>query len=341
MSGVPVMANRALFGRVVMLAGLALLAPTIHAYSDDSLHQHVTVVGSVHVAVQIDKPIAMIADPVTLTLQVTAPNGSKVDLPQLGQQLGELTVIDVDTLLDIPIDKGSSARTGDQRHWTLQATLETIFTGEHQIPPLEVLVRISPDKTAAPEEVRILSKPIDLKIASVLNQPVDPNNPFREVKDVIDVEVPNVELPKSARWRNWAIGFGLAVLALGVAAWWRYRNKPVAIETWALSELDHLEAGDLESATPPVVYGKLTDIVRRFLRFKFGHDLDVLLDGGDQTKTDSPSARIPSEALDSFRDFLRDANNVKFAKRPVTRDQITDAIRRMRRLIETCATPQG
>src|SRR3989304_909643 len=117
------------------LAMIVALLPTLAlaAGGDSALQPSVVTDGPVKVSVSIDRNVAQVAEPIQLVLAVEAPRGTRVELPQLTDQLGDFEIRSHERTKDIPAADGANAR-----RWVLEASLETIKTGELVIPPLGV-----------------------------------------------------------------------------------------------------------------------------------------------------------------------------------------------------------
>jgi hypothetical protein len=121
--------------------------------------------GPVTVAVRVDHDSAQVAEPVQLTLVVSAPKGTRVKLPQLTERLGEFDVRGTEQTNDIP------AADGNLRRWSIATTLETIKTGTVEVPALDVHFATA----ANPSSFRTLTtKPLTVEIKSVLEDRPDP-----------------------------------------------------------------------------------------------------------------------------------------------------------------------
>jgi hypothetical protein len=116
-----------------------------------------------------------VAEPFTFELTITAPAGSKVDFPSIGESLGEFDVTDQLMRADVP-----SANDVNERTWTQQLTLESIVTGDLEIPSLEIQVRRDADIQTLKTEA------VPVRVASVLEDRADPTK-FRDIQSVVDI----------------------------------------------------------------------------------------------------------------------------------------------------------
>ena len=152
------------------------------------------------ITVSASASTVQVAEPLTLELTVVAPVGSSVDFSSVGDSLGNFDVIDMVDRADVP-----AANDVNQRSWTRRLTLESIVTGDLQIPALEINVRRNGESQTLKSEV------IPIRVTSVLEDRADPTK-FRDIHSVVDVAV-----PQSAAnvWLWWALGGcgGLAAVA--------------------------------------------------------------------------------------------------------------------------------
>lgn len=118
----------------LVLAAVALVPhAALAADGSGGGRRSVTKDGPVTLTVSVDKAVAQVADPIHLTVEVVAPLGIRIQLPQLPQALGDFDLENTQVARDIPLP-GSP----DQRLWVLHSTLETIKTGQVEVPSLEV-----------------------------------------------------------------------------------------------------------------------------------------------------------------------------------------------------------
>ncbi len=107
-----------------------------------SPQRHVVAEGPVEMTVELDKVDARIADPIMLRVQVDAPRGTLITFPLVDDKVGQFSVIDADTVRDLPLQGVT-----ETRRWIATIELESLESGELKIPPLEVLYRL-PDSFA-------------------------------------------------------------------------------------------------------------------------------------------------------------------------------------------------
>jgi len=208
------------------------------------------------VASKTSNTTVQVAEPFTLELIVTAPVGSKVDFPSIGKSLGNFDVTDQVDRADVP-----SANDVNQRIWTQRLTLESIVTGDLEIPSLEIQVRQDGKLQTLKTEA------IPIRIASVLEDRADPTK-FRDIQSVVDINVPE---PVSHAWIWWTLGgfAGIATATLMLIAVAK-RKTWMTPNVWALRELDQLRHSEaMRSSDSTLVTENLTSILRDYLELQF------------------------------------------------------------------------
>jgi hypothetical protein len=277
-------------------------------------------------SVRVDKNVAQVAEPIRLVLEVDAPRGTRVELPQLADTLGDFEVRSSSETKDLP-----AATSTDARRWVLEASLDTIKTGELTIPPLSVHYTTATNATTFET---LESKPIVVRIASVLEDRADPTK-FRDIKATLDVQVPELH---SDGWLGWtAAGVGGAIaIALATLAVVRRKRGPSPAE-WALAAIADLQqlpianAADAEAA-----YNELVDVVREFFELEF--NVPTL----SQTTREFLAQAAKVVGLDkSARERLASlaslADEIKFARLGVGEAQVRQALEQAKAFVDECA----
>lgn len=240
------------------VCAIATLAP-VTALAGSDVGRSTTTDGPVWLSVSVDRVDAQVADPIQLVVEVSAPRGTKVQLPQLPGELGEFDVHAIREMKDVP-----SGEDADTRRWILRATLETIKTGDRTIPALEV--HYATDATAKTFKT-LRSRPIAVRIASVLENRADPTK-FRDIKDTVDLAVPAVHGRAWIGWTTAGVG-AVALLALLTVAVVK-RNRGPSPAAWALSQIADLERAPIsDPAEAEAIYNELVDIVREYFELEF------------------------------------------------------------------------
>lgn len=252
------MTHRTLIAATAMFAVMVPMT-ALAAVNDANVHRTVAADGPVKLTVSVDKVSAQVADPIELVFKVEAPRGTRVEMPRLSNELGGFEVRNTEALQDIP-----SAENADERFWELRTTLETIKTGHLEIPALDV--HFAEDATATTFKT-LRSKPIEIQITSVLEDRADPAK-FRDIKDTVDLAVPE---RTSRVWIVWtAGGVGVAVAVVLATLLVARRKRGPSPAAWALGQivdLEQLRAND--SADAELIYNELVDVVREFFELEF------------------------------------------------------------------------
>ncbi len=240
-----------------------------------------------------------VAEPFSLELTVTAPAGSKVDFPSIGQSLGNFDVTDQVDRTDVP-----SANDVNQRIWIQRLTLESIVTGDIKIPSLEIQVRQDGKLQTLKTDV------IPIRVASVLEDRADPTK-FRDIKSVVDVAVPQ---PISHAWMWWTLGGAGGAMAAAFALIAVTKRKSwITPVTWAMRELDQLRnSAAMESADSEIVTENLTTILRDYLELQFNIATPV------QTTSEllheiATSKLMSADAVNGFATLFENADLARFA----------------------------
>lgn len=207
------------------------------------------------VASKTSNTTVQVAEPFTLELTVTASTGSKVDFPSIGKSLGNFDVTDQVDRADVPSENETY-----QRIWTRRLTLESIVTGDIEIPSLEIQVRWD-------AKVQTLkSAAIPIRVASVLEDRADPTK-FRDIQSVVDITVPE---PVSHAWPWWTLGGFVAIAAAWMLVAVAKRKTWISPNEWALRELDQLRQSEaMRSSDSERVTENLTSILRDYLELQF------------------------------------------------------------------------
>jgi hypothetical protein len=254
-----------------------------------------------------DKPLT-VGDRLTLRLEVTHPNDTQVDLPEVGEQWGVFEVVDQTEPESIDNNDGT-ATTGKD-------IVVTLFEpGEFQTPSLVVTHHL-PDGT----EEELGAPVIPLNITSVLTDDTE----LRDLK-------PQAELPVPPIW-PWVIAILLlSMLVIGLLAglglwlYHRYRKRAVPAlapmpfidsrppEVIAYAELDRIEALDLPARNQFKEYYSLVDVcLRRYIEGRY--EIPAL----EQTSTEVRGAfrrsSVLAEIAAEFMEIFLESDLVKFAR---------------------------
>ena len=261
----------------------------------------------------VDRAEVQVADPLQLSISAISPQGTDVTFPPVPESLGSFQVISHQDFFDIPLDGDAT-----QRLWKRVIQLETYESGILEIPAMSVFVG---------REART-TDPIRVTVQSLLEPTADPTK-FRELKDVEEIEL------AKPNWLLWSL-LGVGALALiGAIAWYairKYKSQQSA-EAWAYERLD-----DLASSTEYALHDqtrvlpRAADILRAYIQRRF----DI---AATQLTTDEFLARIQfspelgEDQRSDLQEFLRHADEVKFAHLVPESDQLSATLDRVRKFV--------
>lgn len=258
----------------------------------------------VSVESKIDSIQILIGEQTSVSLTVTAKNGSKIKMPvfkpsqYITPGVEVLGSAEADTAF---LDNGLIRIT---KKYTLTSFDENLY----YIPPMKVAVNGK----------EYQSKSLALKVLTV---PVDTLHPekFFPPKDV---------QANPFLWAEWALPFWLSVLfvLIGVLVyylWTRLKeNKPVIVRVRivkkvlphqkALKEIEHLKADRMPvSEDQKMYYTRLTDVLRGYINERFGFN-------AMEMTSSEIIARLQQEGdkkmIDELKELFMTADLVKFAK---------------------------
>lgn len=298
---------------------VALLAAT--TFADDLTPVSETIEnGPVQLTTSVDRTTAQIAQRIRLTLKAEAPQGVTLSFPRDRKALGEFEVMDVRDTFDIPVAAG--------RQWTRVYELESLSSGEHEIPTVSIAFTDRRDGT--PKHDVVQSQSIPIRVASVLEDRADPLK-FRDIKDVVELPA---EPQRSTSWLV-ALGGGAAIVmlaGLGLVVW-RRRREPTA-DRWALAQLQRLEESDLfRRGDSHEMYFRLTEIFRGYIERRFGIAAPnwTTAEFMNRLRDDTMFQATQKDALG---EFLTAADLVKFACDEPSSDELTSAFAKARDFVQ-------
>ena len=293
------------------LAVVAILFGTMNAYAGE--------LDAVQVDVKVSDASVQIAEPFTMKIMVTAPAGTKVSMPAIGDQLGEFDIVDLRDINDIP-----SASTSNERIWKRQMTLECIATGDLEIPSMEFQVGNGTN-------LRIVrSDPISVRVASVLEDRADPTQ-FRDIHSVVDLVVPQQE---STGWVWWAAGtLGLLSFGLAMIAVVTRRKKWLSPNEWAVQELQSLDQSEaMQMEDSESVSRQLASILRDYLEMQF--EISAPMQTTQELMRVVESKKVMnSGTANRFKQIFEASDQAKFAGMKLTPDELSNAIDDARDLV--------
>jgi hypothetical protein len=275
-----------------------------------------------------------VGERVKLTIEVTAPEGVEVRMPQLKETIGAFAVRAAHTPPDVP--------EGGRRRFAHTYELDTFATGDVEIPAVSVgFTDRRPDADETGQGVRgeLAGEPLTIRVGSVLADNEQPTD-FRDIKSPVDVAVGS---PLAARWLLWATAIAVvAAIVIAVVLARRRKHKAAAERIvgpheWASAQLVALAEEQLiEQSRFHEFYFRLTDIVRQYIERRFSimapeqTTNEFLL----QTRT---SPVLTDEHRELLGGFLRAADMVKFARHLPTADEAGRAFAGARAFVDETA----
>ena len=258
--------------------------------------------------------------PITMQIIATAPEGTSLQLPELGSTFGPFDV------RPSPIQPASPQKS------SVVAELVAWEAGPLEVPAITVSMT-SADGTKTTATVPAIS----VTLTSLIGSELPLTELASEIRGPVEID--------TRAWWWWAIAAG-ATVAAGAFVWWLMRRPtqqpvvaPVAPGEWARREFDLLESqrlperGDVEG-----FFVRLSDVVRTYVERRYQ------IAAPDQTTQEflSQAAHHPDLAGEHERTlgaFLRSADMVKFAAARPASDTCAHALTAMRGFVERTAPP--
>lgn len=312
----------------------ALFAPagseeTAAQSNDDSRPTTIArTIGDIDLKQSLSTEIVQVADVFAFDVEVRAPEGTVVAFPEFGERVGKLELINRAVVPDIPVEGG--------RSWTLRLELESLVSGQLVVPEFQIDVRrqngVEPTKV---ESIQTTS--MSLQVSSFLSEDDDAQH-FRDIRSVVDMEVPEETSNRTLVWGS----FGLGVLTLaGLAIAWTRRNGGPTPSAWALGELKKLASAQALTQTEcKTLFTRQADVLRNYVRARF----PALADRGTTLEISQGLLDIPGlnrEVQIEVTQLLSAADEVKFAGVSVATEQLQrfnqqscEAIQRMERSVK-------
>ncbi len=287
-----------------------------------------TVSGPVKATVRLEPKTPLIGDTVTLTITVVAEKGVEVLMPEFGEALERFSIVDFVPRQSID-DEG---RTISVQKYRLQPPA----SGKQVVPPILVeYVDRRPGQREAPEDYdayELLTDRLEFEVQSVV-----PNSAQADLKPPLGELGPR-KPPAAPRW-PWIL-LALVLLAgatpLAVRAYlgWRRRVRRRSAYDIASARLNRLLARPRPTAEQiDAFYVELSAIVRRYLEDRFElRAPELTTEEFLAAVGESPDLSPEHQAL--LREFLRQADLVKFAGVQPTEDDIEISIMAARRFLE-------
>ena len=248
----------------------------------------------VNVRSNIDRDNILIGETLSLTVEAYTPIGANIvwfnadSIPHFEMLKNEK--------LDI-------AQNIDAKKLSQHFELTSFDSGQQYIPPFEILVDNQSYFTD--------SIPITVSFA-----PFDPNEDYRDIKDIIEVKNPSVD------YLQWVIG-ALAVVCLAVLAllWRRNRSAPDSKKQQmpvltpyeeAMKALAQLALKNENNGEVKTYYSQMNDILRKYVSRKFS--VATFQRTNEELIIELSGKGIPKDAFISLAQSLRMSDVVKFAK---------------------------
>jgi hypothetical protein len=256
----------------------------------------------VSVRSNIDRDNILIGEAISLTVEAYMPLGSNI------------VWFNSDTIPHFDITQKSGVDTSqgiDGRKMAQSFTITSFDSGQQYIPPFEILVDSQSYYTD--------SIPVMVSFA-----PFDSKDDYRDIKDIIEVNIP------ALKYVPWAMAaaviLSLALLAFG---WHNRRLKPVhavkeretALSPYeeAMKSLAQLSSHNTNNGEVKTYYSQMNDILRRYVSRKFS--VSTFQKTNEELILEMSVFGIPKDAYISLAQSLRMSDSVKFAKyRPSDED---------------------
>lgn len=282
---------------------------------------------NVSVSVSVDKSEITIGDIVTLTAAVRYPEGVEVQIPSLGEKLGDFLIRDI----KLP----PAYKDPQKNEYVLNAIYQvtTYLTGDVAIPSAKISYSFA---DAAGNKVE---KTIDTDALTIHVKRTAP----KDATDIKDIKGP-VDLP--INWRPyllWSV-VTIAILALGAGIiYYIKRIRPKVIEAAklappgpprdiALKELERIAAMNLiEDGKFDIYYDLVTDALRRYMGARYNFNAIDMTTSEVVSSLDGRLRRL--DLKDQVSMMLRESDMVKFAKLSTTTDRADTLMKDTRRII--------
>lgn len=241
----------------------------------------------VTVSASSDKNKIVIGEQIKLTLQAVVPKDEVIDWPKV-DSIHHFEVLEASKL--------DSQLSGDEMMLKQTLTLTSWDSGRWQIP---AFVIVGTHRT----------KPI---IVDVGFSPFDRNQPYHDIKDIIEVEKPG-----ESYWYWYLIGAVMLILLVLLLFPGKKKEAPSAafvpdegIYKQSLARLDKLKAA--ADGDPKVFHTELVDIFREYLHKRKG--IQSFYKTTDDLGVQIGQLQLPKTVYQSVLQTLRLSDLVKFAR---------------------------
>lgn len=276
-------------------------------------------VGPVKVTTRLTPKDPIIGDEITLEITVEAEADVEVLLPEFGEALDRYTILDFVPRQKIK-DDGATI-------FTQRYTLQPYLSGEQSIPPILVeFVDNRPGKKPAPDDLdayEILTDRLDFEVKSVV--PAGAADEMKPPLGKMQLESESKN-SSSVAWIVIALILLGSAVAGGIVFYLRHKSQIARRNAYeiARSKLDQLLAGSVGSSEEEITkfFVSISTIVRRYLEDRFQ------LRAPDLTTEEflelaSEASDLSREHQSLLRDFLRQADMVKFAGVTASEEEVT------------------
>ncbi len=266
---------------------------------------------------ELDRDAIVTADQLGLRLAVRAPEGETVEFPEGEGAFGEFAVVR-------EAEVSARLQDGGQVLHVREYALQPFLPGDYELPALQV--RIGDAATLSTE-------PLSIPVTSSL---IEGDAELQDIAGPLDMPVP---------WWWWAAG-AVAALALigGLLYWLKRRRRPdaprrVPPHEEALAALERLLASSLlDDGEVEAFYRRLSAIVRRYVEGRFG--LRAPERTTEEFLHEISGGPVISRAHQLLlRDFLQEADMVKFARFVPRQEQTGRAVTAAKAFVEQTVPP--
>jgi len=284
--------------------------------------------GPVKMTVTVDKREITLSERFSFAVEVVAAGGVDVEMPRVGEGIGDLVVRD---FREHPVEpfEGGWRRRQEYR-------LDAFLCGDYLIPELTARFtdRRAGENSAARAEVKV--DEFTLTVRSQAEGELD-TTAFRDIKGP-------VPLPEN---RSWSLGMAgglvsVVVLTLGVLWTSRRRSRPapkpvISPHQWALGRLQNLVDDQLiERGLVHEFYFRLSMIVRLYLERRFAV-MAVERTTEEFIMETRESPKLPVEYHGMLGNFLGACDTVKYAQHLPHADKIKEALNTAREFVDQSA----
>ena len=280
---------------IALIVGLA-------SGSESGSYEDTYTEGPVTVTVQLEKTSLLIAEPVRMTVTVDAPGGSSVTFPDQTERIGDFELVDVEQWNAIPVESES-----DRRRWTRSLRLETLTTGEHQIPEFAIGYRLAADSASG----RIAVAPIDVAVSSVLAETEATDiTRFREIKGTVEEDT---KVTSRSQVLPWLISLLVIIVLTCSYRAWRRRRTRLPIDRWAKQEISSIRrrGGRADNASPQL-HAELMSVLRQYVSERLSVDARSMSTSEIVRELES-NDQFPAQTVASLRPMLASADAARFA----------------------------